>query len=256
MSPASDTSDLFARNPRTQEAMKKSKPTKVSATKAKGGNEPRLSPQARVNEKILGTLREHYKLGQEALKYRQDGGSLAEFAAEQGLVERTARMRLAFARQYTKADLERLCKLRRARSGKPLLSGHVTYLLTIKAAAKANKKETRLARKNFEKMATENDWSPSQLHAEIRKKYAGGKKTHGRTFIMESQPTNAVNKAIEQASNWQKRSEAAYQLLLNSKGKQEKAIAAFAAMLKSSKQWCGEIEKRLSKLRGTKGIKA
>ena len=73
---------------------------------------------------------------------------------------------------------------------------------------------------------------------------------------MESQPTNAVNKAIEQASNWQKRSEAAYQLLLNSKGKQEKAIAAFAAMLKSSKQWCGEIEKRLSKLRGTKGIKA
>jgi len=39
--------------------MKKSKPTKVRATIAKGGSEPPLSPQARVNEKILGTLRDH-----------------------------------------------------------------------------------------------------------------------------------------------------------------------------------------------------
>jgi len=255
MSLASDTSALFARNPRTQAAMKKSKPTKVSATKAKGGNEPPLSPQARVNEKILGTLREHYKLGQEALKYRQGGGSLADFAAEHGLIERTARMRLAFARQYTKADLARLCKLRRARSSKPLLSGHVTYLLTIEAAVKASKKRVQLTRRDFEQLAADGDWSPAQLHAEIRKEFGGGKKIHGRTYKSEKLPV-AVNKAIELASNWQKRSEAAYQLFLDSKGKHEKALTAFEAMLKSSKQWCGKVEKLIGELRFTKDTKA
>jgi len=80
-------------------------------------------------------------------------------------------MRLAFARQYTKADLERLCKLRRARSGKPLLSGHVTYLLTIEAAVKASKKKGQLTRKDFEQLATDADWSLAQLHAAIRKEY-------------------------------------------------------------------------------------
>ena len=165
-------------------------------------------------------------------------------------------MRLAFTRQYPKADFERLCKRQRDSSGRSLQSGHVTYLPTIKAAAKSSKKEAQLVRKNFKQLAADNDWSSAQLHAKIRKKYAGGKKAHGRTFILGAQPTNAVSKAIERASNWYKRGEAAYQLLLDKKGKHAKAIAALEAMIKSSKQWCTKFEKIIGELRRAKGTKA
>jgi len=96
----------------------------------------------------------------------------------------------------------------------------------------------------------------AQLHAEIRKEYGGGKKVHGRTYKSEKLPVVAVSKAIELAGNWQKRSEAAFQLLQDLNGKHGKAITALEAMIKSSKQWCTEIEKRVSKLRRTKGTKA
>ena len=94
------------------------------------------------------------------------------------------------------------------------------------------------------------------MHAEIRKEYGGGKKVHGRTYKSEKLPVVAVSKAIELAGNWQKRSEAAFQRLQDLNEKPEKAIAALEAMIKSSKQWCTEIEKRVSKLRRTKGTKA
>ena len=176
------------------------------------------------SEKILDTLKKHYLLGLKAKQYcmvANPRGTITQFASVEGLVLRTARMRLAFALQYSQADYDVFCKLRRTveaqgkgsqkkSKGLPLQSAHITYLLTIEAAVetwnKENLENQRIARperRKFAKRAANENLTPKQLHALIRESFGRNKiVTHGRKHAIATDIRVAVVNFIDEGKNW------------------------------------------------------
>jgi hypothetical protein len=214
-------------------SMMKAKPSsKTVATKTKSSSkdEVAVKSQSEVrSKKILDTLKEHYKLGCKAKKFcaaSKSHGALTNFARSEGLVQRTARMRLAFARQYNQSDFDAFCKLRRVIKPKakgsneeaivlPLLSAHVTYLLTIEAAVETwnedypkKKRDALEERRKFARLAAEKNLTPKQLHDAIRLSFGRHKvETHGRTHIVPTNLETAIEVFIDESEQWLKRGE-------------------------------------------------
>ncbi len=175
-------------------------------------------------KKILATLSEHYELGCKALEYcilATKPKTISKFASKNGIDVRTARMRLAFAEQYSQAAFDKFCKLRRGvdpqeRSSRkkanalPLLSAHVTYLLTIEAAVETwnkdnleNQRIARLERREFAKRAAKENLTPKQLHDAIRLSFGRNSiESHGRKHAIASDLQIAIGTFVDEGENW------------------------------------------------------
>ena len=204
--------------------------TVAAKTKSSSKDEVAVKSQSEVrSKKIHDTLQEHYEIGLKAKEFCTNKASpltIAKFAAIHGLVPRTARMRLAFARQYSQSDFDAFCKLRRVIKPKakgsheeaivlPLLSGHITYLLTIEAAVETwnedypkKKRDALEERRKFAQLAAEKNLTPKQLHDAIRLSFGRHKvETHGRTYIVPTNLETAIVVFIEESKQWIKRGE-------------------------------------------------
>lgn len=122
----------------------------------------------RMAERLLG----HYRLGQTA--NRQSKLSTVEFAAKHGLNENTMRKIRAFAREYSEAELDEICRQTRP-NGLPLHWGYVPTLLSVQS------KGGKSARQKFQRLAIKHGWTVPKLREAIRERY-GGKGGHGRAL--------------------------------------------------------------------------
>lgn len=77
-----------------------------------------------------------------------------------------------FAKSYTVRELKDFLKLRRE-SGRPLHWGHIQYLLIVPLDKKAIREE-------LQAKAAEQDWTPKELLAEIRRRIPGERGPGGR----------------------------------------------------------------------------
>jgi hypothetical protein len=123
-------------------------------------------------QRMVDRLRQQYSLGVEALHSQDKGRSTAEFAAEQPYSPHTIRKIKAFARQYSPADFNALCRGRRP-NGLPLHWGYIPVLLAIEG------KHGTGQRRKFQNLAIENGWTVPELRLAVRDQL--GVSGHGRT---------------------------------------------------------------------------
>lgn len=223
------------------------------------------------SKKILDTLKKHYLLGRKA---KQFCGTITKFASKEGLVPRTARMRLAFALQYSQADYDVFCKLRRVEpkgsrkksKGLPLQSAHITYLLTIEAAVetwnKENLENQRIARperREFAKRAANENLTPKQLHALIRESFGRNKiVTHGRKHAIATDIQVAVGNFIDEGKNWLIRGDRLIAKIQSEPAEPEvkiKIVRELRTELSTRETGCKELIGRLDKIQTTGGAK-
>ena len=175
-------------------------PLKKSKGRKQGISNPATSDP--IKEKMLATLRSHWDMGLEITERKV---SIRDFAKEKGIPERTARARRAFYLAYRSVNkLNKLCALRRKVTDRPLNSGHVGYLLTIKGSVTDFGDNTTDARNAFAKHAAKNDLSPAQLHTFIRSKCDRSNASHGRAIVPRN-TASAVENVARDAVNWIKR---------------------------------------------------
>ncbi len=124
-------------------------------------------------QRMIARLRQQHALGKAALLAEERGQSTSEFAANHPYSEHTMRKIKAFARHFSQADLNELCRGRRPNL-LPLHWGFVPYLLAIES------KHGIAARKKFQKLAIREGWSVPRLYREVRGRL--GMKGHGRPF--------------------------------------------------------------------------
>jgi hypothetical protein len=107
---------------------------------------------------IVERLRRYHKIG--LLANQQSDLDPADFALKHGLGIETLRKVRAFARAYSKTDLEHLCNLTRSGPNSlPLHWAYVPALLTV---------SNRTRRRALEKQAAKLDWTARQLHSHIK----------------------------------------------------------------------------------------
>ena len=158
--------------------------------------EPQLEGQARA---IVERLRRYHKIG---LLANKEGGDLdpAAFALKHGLGIETLRKVRAFARTYSKPDLDQLCNLTRSGpNGLPLHWAYVPALLTV---------SSRTRRRTLEKRAASLNWTARQLHSYIkseRKKGTSGK--GGRRLRIPSTIEGCVEQIQTEGHRWQQRAQ-------------------------------------------------
>lgn len=196
-------------------------------------------------EQMEEKLRQDYALGREAEAAEV---SARQFAESHGLSVHTVHKLKAFARGYTVKELEQLCKLRRKTNGLPLHWGYVGYLLTVKSAASAMKKDRKKPAKKsrnkerweFAKLAAEKGWTAPQLYAAIRQKY-GWKQGHGRPMVLPDDVNTAVLKVISEGRAWLRRWELLREKLpavkRRSKIVQRELEALWSRVLAMAEQW-------------------
>ena len=229
---------------------------------------PASSKSEKRTKKILATLIEHYQLGRKAKRAcnrKKSPDSIAQFASKNGIDVRTARMRLAFAMQYNQADFEEFCELRRVIKSQanvvseeentlPLLSAHVTYLLTIEAAVVAwnknnspNELDARESRKAFAQRAADKNLTPKQLHDAIRKEFGRDRiEVHGRKHFIASKLKKAVGKYIDKGENWFTHGQLLVSKVISvPKLKKQKAVDELRRFLIAGEKRCKELRELL-----------
>lgn len=214
----------------------------VTTSGRKGKAKPSLPASQHRFEKIIETLREHYRIGQEAEKH----GSTVAYALENGMSEHTVRKFRAFANGYSQAEFNSFCKLRRP-SGLPLHSGYIKYLLAAESLAAKRKKNGKKERQRFEKLAATNNWSHSQLHAAIRAEY-GVKNPHGRTMVVADDFEVAVHQAIKEGQEWFKRTKVLFERVIKSDPRSKSLLTDTSNLLRAGSLWCHELDGLLIRL--------
>lgn len=166
-------------------------------------------------DKILETLTKHWELGKKIDKFcAKPGGTIARFARQQQIPERTVRTYHTFFVTYkSQAELEALKSLRRQGSGLPLTSAHVTYLLTVKSPVSRFGRTPEEARHKFAETAAAKNLTPSQLNAAIRQAYGRVSTNSGKPPDL-SKPDVAMQIVVDDAIAWAKRCRATVEKLL------------------------------------------
>lgn len=154
--------------PKAKNKQPKSKP--IASTKT----DPKV-------QRILNTLQAHWNMGR---KISESKLSVKEFAIENGIDERTVRERRTLFKEYPSEEFEKFCSLRFNKSKRPLDSGYIRYLVTIREPVNGFATASE-ARFDFAKFAADNDYSKPRLHSFIKdvlaKRNRGKPKaSHGR----------------------------------------------------------------------------
>ncbi|MCC7420285.1 MAG: hypothetical protein IT428_08400 [Planctomycetaceae bacterium] len=149
------------------------------------------STRARA-ERMERKIRTHYAIGVEVAGLENpDINGLAESFQ---VTSHTLRRFRLFARLYKRADLEKLCKLRRP-NGLPLQWGHVNYLLTGK---------DRQRRDALQTLAAKQDWTAPMLHAAIRGDRQAVK-SHGRKMARPTSAVVGMRQLVAEGETWLRR---------------------------------------------------
>lgn len=149
---------------------------------------------ARAN-RIEKRLRQHYQAGIQAEAAARAGRPVHAVAARHGLSAYTLRKCRAFARAYSKDELEERCGLRRRDSGLPLQWGHVTYLLIV---------DDKARRRQLQQEAAKQGWTAPMLNAAIPRKYrlASG---HDRRMARPGTIEEGLQQLILEGGHWSRR---------------------------------------------------
>ena len=183
------------------QAKPKSQQQPTSNPTALGESDPKV-------KQILSTLRTHWEMGREI----SDGNlSVKACAAKFNFNERTVRDRRTFYREYGPEEFKKFCDLRFNSSKRPLDSGYIRYLVTIKGPVKGFGDTAVEARYAFAKHAANIDLSKSQLHTLIKDKTGKSKSSHGGKFSPRDK-ASAIEGVARDAVKWIKRCEAAVDL--------------------------------------------
>ncbi len=137
---------------------------------------------------MVDRLRQQHALGMKALHSQDKGISTGDFAAEHPFSPHTMRKFKAFARHYSAADLEVLCRGRRP-NGLPLHWGYVPILLAIEG------KHGTGQRRKFQKLALENGWTVPEFRLAVREQL--GISGHGRTPKLPESMHEGVQGLVE-----------------------------------------------------------
>ncbi len=163
---------------------------------------------------ILDTLQSHWDMGR---KISDSNLSAKEIAIKLGINERTVRERHAFYKEYPSEEFEKFCKLRFSKSKRPLDSGYVRYLVTIKGPVKEYGDTASEARYAFAKFAADNDYSKPRLHSFIKDVLAKlnpgkPKASHGRKPDPPDK-ASAIEEVAHEAVKWIRRCEVAIEFV-------------------------------------------
>lgn len=189
-------------------------------------------------QQILDTLQSHWDMG---LEISEGKLTVKEFAIENGINERTVRDRRAFYKEYPPEEFENFRTLRFSKSKRPLDSGYVRYLLTIKTPFKKFGKTVADARNGFAKHAAKNDLSPAQLHDLIKRECGRPKSSHGRKYRPRDKATT-IEDVVREAVKWIKRCDAAIELVPSD----EEADKTLLSLLEHFSQWTSNAAKRFA----------
>jgi hypothetical protein len=125
------------------------------------------------------------------------GKTVLRIARTDGINDDSLRKARAFAREYDAAALDELCELRRP-NGLPLHWGYIPYLLVAGSEAR---------RKTLQRLAAKQGWTPSQLHAEIRRRRPNPVVRVGRPVKKPGSRREALEQLVASARLWLKRRE-------------------------------------------------
>ncbi len=221
--------------------MPKSQPkrTKVrSSRKARPASEQDAA-MTPYQQKIGDTIQKHWELGQKIDLFCRSGSgrTIADFANENRMPERTVRTYCTFYRLYDETELEKLCSIRRADSDLPLTSGHVTYLLTIKDSVSGYGKTAASARLKFATEAAEKNYTPAQLNAAIRRACGRESSNKGRPLAVPESDL-AVRQVVEEAIAWSKRCRTTWETLTIRTPKPTKECQQLRKLLAACREYC------------------
>ena len=149
-------------------------------------------PHNPQGEEAVKLLRNYYQLGTELRRFFPSNdrhmGYMVEFTRKFGVSRHTAYKAMAFATQFSDADLEELCN-KRDSNGNPLSWAQVIQLLSLK----------RKDRQRLLKLTVKNGWSSRQLIAEIKSMYGRESGTHGgRPFRHQRSDASNTAEAVVQ----------------------------------------------------------
>ncbi len=193
-------------------------------------SKPTASPKTEPKvQQILNTLQSHWDIGREISEGKL---RVKEFAMENGINERTVRDRRAFYKEYSAKEFEEFCNLRFSKSKRPLDSGYIRYLVTIKGPVKGYGATASEARYAFAEHAAINDLSPAQLHDLIKRKCGRPKASHGRKYRPKDK-ASAIEDVAREALKWIKRCEAAIELVPSNSRPSQTMIT----LLREFSQW-------------------
>lgn len=193
-------------------------PTKVRSTQSGKSSSTPDDAEVGANpncDKILSTLQRHWDLGQKIDVYCRSGAgcTIASFARQNRIPERTARIYFTFFWLFPEPELQKLKVLRRKTSDLPLNSGHVAYLLTIKSEVPGYGKTPERARQKFAEEAAVNSYSPTQLNSAIKRVCGRSSPNKGRPFTVREADV-AVRQIAEDAAILTKRCRATWETLM------------------------------------------
>ena len=197
-------------------------------------SDPALDAKAR---RLSDNLRRLHRLGQQANADRNDL-STDEFAAEHGLNANTMRKARAFARAYSKPELEKLCRLRRP-NGLPLYVGYLNCLLSI---------PDKQVRETMTVRAAREGWLPEDLYAAIRRRYPR-RCDHGRPLSISASPMLALKRLEADADRWMRRAALVVQKARTAKLDQHGKLSAREAaevlnkLAEAAERAAGELQK-------------
>lgn len=165
-------------------------------------------------QQILDTLQSHWEMGGKISKGKL---TVKEFAIENGINERTVRDRRAFYKEYPPEEFEEFRNLRFSKSKRPLDSGFIRYLVTIKGPVKGYGATASEARYAFAKFAADNDYSKPRLHAFIKDVLAKlnpgkPKASHGRKPDPPDK-ASAIEEVAHETVKWIRRCEVAIEFV-------------------------------------------
>jgi len=169
--------------------------------------------EAKAN-RMVDRLRQQHALGKAALHAEKRGKSTGEFAARHAYSEHTMRKMKAFARHFSQADLDELCRRRRP-NGLPIHWGFIPYLLAIES------KHGVVTRKRFQNLAISEGWSVPRLNREIRERL--GVSGHGRAVDVPDDLEDGLQRLAEDLELFGRRCEKLKEM---AKAKRKKSIYA------------------------------
>ena len=143
--------------------------------------------------RMVQRLRDIHALGK---AYRKSNLTAAKFAALHATSDELVYKAKRFATTYDRADLKRLCGLRRRGSDLPVHWGHVLSLIFLPSDAK---------RRQYEHKIVANDWTAPQLRAAIKNDLGVRHPSTGRRVVLNGQFTGRLATITSQADLWRRR---------------------------------------------------
>ena len=238
--------------PKTQPKRMKvrSKRTDIAASTEESGN-PGPNPN---QDKILGTLRKHWALGKEIdqfCKSENDGeiGTIVDFAKQRNMPERTVRTYLTFFLLYPDEVLQTFESIRCNRTNLPLTSGHISFLLTVKAKVPGYGTDATSARHELALEAAERNYTPTQLNAAIKRACGRDPTKKGRPLAVPEADV-AVQQAVDEAVGWAKRCRATLETLMSRTPLPKKECNRLRLLLVACREFCVAAEALIGAKKG------